>query len=175
MSDRVTKAEDPSNVTRNGLVLLTYWGVALLGTAIGGSLFGFIGGPVGMIFGFFIATAVGAPIHVAGFLLTLVGPLVRLRTITTLVCSAATGAASAQAAFGSWQSMGLAATTGALASFLVQRWFLKKTWLRECGEVITPRQNQFSLSDAMIFLTIAAVVLTAGVYGYRALIPVPPQ
>jgi hypothetical protein len=156
-----------SHHPRPWLVLIAYWLSALLGTALGGSLFGIIGGPVGMIFGFFIAIVVGAPIHFAAYFLTLVGPLVRIRMVVAILAGAATGAAAAQATFSTWLTMGLAAATGSATTFLVQRWFLKNTWLKDGRDVIAPTNYQFTLRDTLIFLSLSAIVVAFAKHAVR--------
>lgn len=149
--------------------LVAFWLGALLGTAIGGSVFGVVGGPVGMIFGFFIAIIVGAPIHLAAFLLTVVGPIVRLRRLAAILAGSLTGAASAQSALGSPISVVLAMLVGGGVTFLFLRWMLRKTWLKDYQTQLFPGTAQFSLSETMAFLTVVAMVCGAGTYGYGIL------
>ena len=141
-------------------ILIIFWLCAWLGTCVGGSAFGVFAGPVGMVFGFFIAAAVGGPIHLAAFLLTLVGPLVRFRFALAVFAGMLTGVFSVASAMGggvsaeSGTAMTLAAVIGGLATFLVLRWFLRKKWLKSQREELFPSENQFTLSETFVFFTI---------------------
>ena len=147
-----------SNFGRDAVTILWFWSCAILGTSIGGSLFGIIGGPVGMIFGFLIAFAVGAPIHGTVLLLTLVGPLTRFRFALAVVAGGLAGIFSTRAAGLNTTPMVTAAFLGCATTFVTLRWFFARTSLGKRFANCSPATHQYSLGETFVFLTIVAAL-----------------
>lgn len=141
------------------VTIVWFWFCAIFGTAIGGSLFGIIGGPVGMIFGFLIALAVGVPIQGSALALTLVGPLAHFRFAVAILAGGLTGVFSSFAAFGNSPTpMITAAFLGSATTFVTVRWFFASTRLGKRYDECRPTTSRYTLSEVFIFLTIVAAL-----------------
>jgi len=133
---------------------------------VGGGVFGAFGGPVGIVFGFVIAGAVGGPIQLAMLLLTVVGPLVRYRYLIAVLGGGLTGVFSVRAAdIDTNISRSLAALIGGLGTYIVLRWCLEKPRLKNARDRILPTVSQFSLRDTFVFFTIV-VSICAVIVGF---------